>query len=538
MHKIIPFNQAQDRGDFGADHPWLVVGKGPSFALYQSELASSHRVMALNHAMRGIKAHVGHAIDIEVIEHVTLAELAGVEFLCLPWIPHVRRSRLFGGGKVVFEPGSLDLLQHAEQNPVLRHFLEKGRLVSYNFCSADATRRAGGFPLVHGHSFSAAVAVRLLAQTGNKTIRTLGVDGGSDYATSFADIEEKVKLQTTAQTSFDSQFLEIAQTINKFAITCGPLNMYLPAPVYVGCEPAQDLAFRVLAFSIHRHSSLTVRVERLDLAIRDGGISVPEPRDPANRGRTPFSFQRFAIPALCGYTGKAVYMDSDMLVVDDTRPLWTHEMKANQMVSVRARPGDSRPPQFSVMVIDAENLRWDVRDIVTKLDQGQLTYQQVMFDMATVRQWGATLPYVWNSLEVYEPGKTRLVHFTDMDGQPWLNPLHPEARLWCGYLLDAIREGAISHEQVEHEVRCGHVRPSLLVQIRTSQADPLTLPYSVLMRDFTAFLPPHRFSAASVQRWRYELGRALLFVKYSIARLDPPIRRCKDAIRTALSWPW
>lgn len=41
-----------------------------------------------------------------------------------------------------------------------------------------------------------------------------------------------------------------------------------------------------------------------------------------SRWATPFSGFRWAIPAVCGYRGKAVYTDSDMIILKDLRDLW------------------------------------------------------------------------------------------------------------------------------------------------------------------------------------------------------------------------
>jgi len=37
---------------------------------------------------------------------------------------------------------------------------------------------------------------------------------------------------------------------------------------------------------------------------------------------TEFSFSRFLVPYLCGYEGKAIFMDGDMLCRSDIAELW------------------------------------------------------------------------------------------------------------------------------------------------------------------------------------------------------------------------
>lgn len=516
---------------------WLVLGKGPTASRYDASLADSYQILALNHAMRGCRAKVGHAVDIEVFDDLTEDDLAGVEYLCLPWVPHARLFRLMYPGKVFFGPGALSLPEHCAQRPLLARYQAAGRLLSYNLCSAPATRRNPTLLTIEGRTFSAAIAVRLLAEAGARTIRTLGVDGGSDYAAPFADIAAQRRLQT-AQTSFDSQFQEIADSIRCFGLHYGPLDQQIPAQVFVGCMPEQDLAYRVLEYSIRRHASVSVQVQRLHEAIAAQGMALPQPRDPANQGRTPFSFQRFAIPALCAHQGRAIYLDSDMLVLRDLRPVWGFPLGTRQLASVASPPGSSRPPQFSVMLLDCAHLPWRIETLVAQLDAGTLSYQALMHEMATVPHWEAALPPHWNSLEEYDPAETSLVHFTDMSGQPWLNPLHPHAALWCRYLLDAVADGAISAALITEEVQHGHIRPSLLVQLEQGEPDPLRLPYRVLRRDHEQFMPVHLQQAAALTRWRFEWqrSRALLRHGFDTKLRRPLVNTCTKIAALGRKW--
>src|SRR5687768_7259766 len=112
----------------------------------------------------------------------------------------------------------------------------------------------------------------------------------------------------------------------------------------VGCLEAQWLPFAVLRHSILRHASRPVRVEPLFRC----GIEIPVPRDERNRPKTPFSFQRFVIPEVCKYRGRAMYLDSDMLVFGDIVPLLEMAFGDANVLAV--------PRETSVMVLDCKNL--------------------------------------------------------------------------------------------------------------------------------------------------------------------------------------
>jgi lipopolysaccharide biosynthesis glycosyltransferase len=91
-----------------------------------------------------------------------------------------------------------------------------------------------------------------------------------------------------------------------------------PIRVFIGFDPREDVAFSVLAHSIHRHASQPVCVTPVMLS--QLGAVYRRARNPLQS--TEFSFSRFLTPWLCGYEGWAVFMDCDMLMLDDIARLW------------------------------------------------------------------------------------------------------------------------------------------------------------------------------------------------------------------------
>src|SRR3954451_5303347 len=81
--------------------------------------------------------------------------------------------------------------------------------------------------------------------------------------------------------------------------------------IFVGTDDSQIVAHEVLEYSIRKHTSRPVEFVPMH------NIDLPLPRDPAQRPRTGFSFYRFLIPSLCGFKGRAIYLDADMLVLSD-----------------------------------------------------------------------------------------------------------------------------------------------------------------------------------------------------------------------------
>lgn len=269
--------------------------------------------------------------------------------------------------------------------------------------------------------------------------------------------------------------------------------------VFVGATAEQSLAVRVLDFSIRRRASMPVRLVALDQAMAAAGLAVPAPSDPTLRARTPFSFQRFAIPELAGFSGRALYLDSDMLVCADIASLWRVAMPAPVLVA-QSRPWRLRQPQLSVMLLDCARLTWRVADLIHRLDAGQLDYRAIMSGAFLGADLHRSLPPAWNDLEHFRAGDTALLHYTDMSRQPWLDGSNPLAPLWCQSLIDAIDAGLIRIDEVADEVQRGRVRPSLLHQVEARVADPRALPQRLRRRDLEVFVPPHRRAGAGSAR--------------------------------------
>ena len=90
-------------------------------------------------------------------------------------------------------------------------------------------------------------------------MRSLGVDGGTSYSAAFSDLSETTRLANRHAT-FDLQFRGLARTIMTTGVDYAPLTVPSPVRVFVGSEPAQSLAVKVLEFSIKKHASLTTEV--------------------------------------------------------------------------------------------------------------------------------------------------------------------------------------------------------------------------------------------------------------------------------------
>ncbi len=348
------------------------------------------------------------------------------------------------------------------RTPALKELEAEGRLVGYDSLPPGVT--------------GAAALVHLLGSLGAKTVRTLGVDFG------FVPTPENVAAGD-----------QVAAAIQKYQLTCGPLTAEVPARIYIGTDPSQMLGAKVLEYSIRKHTTLSTEFDTMQ------HVAVPQPKDAKNQARTQFSFSRFAIPALAGYHGRALYLDADMQVFGDLRELW--ELPFGDSTAMYAPPSSpKRSKQTSVLLMDCDKIRWEIDSIVRDLDEGRYDYEGLMADIKVEPEGAvqARVPTDWNSLEEYKPSETRLIHYTDMNYQPWVSRRNENGDLWTSQLCEAIADGAVTLPEVQQAITDGYVRPSLLWQIRLA---PAQWP---LFRKLVAPLLDSRYKPHRVLRKRKE----------------------------------
>lgn len=461
--------------------PWLIVGKGPSFADFGVIAPDSYSTFGLNHVVQKVKVTVAHAIDIDVITACQDVLEDNAEYLVMPWHPHVE-----------YRAGRKTLQDWAQEIPVLQRMADSGRLLWYN--ASTAHKSHGDSPTVHVAFFSAEAALNLLAMAGVKKIRSIGIDGGASYSQAFSATGT---LLANGRKSFNKQFGQMAKTIFKYQLDFCPMNGQWPIKVFVATTEAQMLATKVLEYSIKKHASGNVEVVPMHLC----SVEIPKPKHEKNWPRTPFSFQRFIIPEVCQYKGRAIYLDSDMQVFTDIRALWEMDFQENALLSAADAKEGGRKPQYSVMLLDCEELTWNIKEIVQRLDDGSLTYESLMHKMSVAPTQSAAIPAFWNSLEAYKEDETALLHYTEMTTQPWIYASHPLGYLWCRDFIEAIRSGFIEESMLDEHIEKGWVRPSLRYQLEHNLEDPLLLPRNILQEDKRFLAPFHALHNHGSKPW-------------------------------------
>jgi hypothetical protein len=71
------------------------------------------------------------------------------------------------------------------------------------------------------------------------------------------------------------------------------------------------------------------------------------------------------------------------------------------------------------------------------------------------------LPAEWNSLERYDPGTTKLLHYTVVPTQPWKSDGNPLERLWVAQYAEAVAANAVPPDEVQEGIARGFLKPAL-----------------------------------------------------------------------------
>ena len=245
--------------------------------------------------------------------------------------------------------------------------------------------------------------------------------------------------------------------------------------IFVGMDRSQLFAFQVLEHSIRRYSSVQLNIHPLD----NQRAGIPAPENLNHGARTGFSFVRFAIPSLMGYQGRALYLDADMLVFRDIQELFHWDMD-NHHILIVGDTGNTRFKNFwarkrqrqcSVMLLDCEKCQWDADKIVNGLGK-DYSYEELMYEFCILSdlEIATTLPFRWNSLEHLD-ANTGLIHYTDMQMQPWVDPINPLGYIWVNEVRSMIAQDSRVLLTLNEEIDAGYLRPSLYEEVQLSQQD-------------------------------------------------------------------
>jgi hypothetical protein len=485
--------------------PWLIVGHGPTLASRGDFNLSAYSVWGLDHVARELRVDVAHVLEVETVASAGDRLEKNCRWLVMP-----RRPETNG------KPGP-PLESCFDRAPVLRRLAAQRRLVVYNAVPASAAPANVGHTDV-GHVSKRApteastassvsptiqAAAGIIAEMGARRVRSLGLDGGHASSPEFHDVEARALAGIDPlQPPPDVPVRDIEALFHRRGIDYAPLAE--PMRVFVAADERLRVPARVLEFSIRRHASGPVVVDFLR------HVQPPRPKQLRHLLRSRASLRRFAIPELCGYRGRALYLDAAAVAFADMAELWEVPFGPQKVLCAyqAARPEVGKGPkrlhlgrQLGMMLIDCARLHWDLAQIVAGLDEGRYTHAQLTRALCIVQpdEIADTLPGHWSCLESYDAAHSKLVRYAVPPLYPWKSDDNPLASLWMDTYRDAVAAGAVPVREVTLGVAAGHLKPDLLSAFEGDEGKDLA----------TLRLPlPQRLKLVAAQRAKQVIGHA------------------------------
>lgn len=225
--------------------------------------------------------------------------------------------------------------------------------------------------------------------------------------------------------------------------------------VFVGIAPEQWLASEVLRYSITRRTKAPLEYKEL--------THLPKDLDEVVGGNYPLF--RFAIPELCNYKGRAIFLQSEAVVLSDIQELFTIDMKGHGALAPRMHPEDKVGGRYTnVMILDCEKLKhWKLREWFPQLNSDPEVYRDTVWcgpkGLAT-KDFG-DLPEEYYHFEKTTPS-TKIFHYPFIPLHPWKTPGNPHAHIFHAELKSAVEEEEIPFTALLREVQHGHIYPQLI----------------------------------------------------------------------------
>ena len=195
--------------------------------------------------------------------------------------------------------------------------------------------------------------------------------------------------------------------------------------VFIGYDSRETVAWSVLAHSINARAGEPVAIAPVML----GQLEDVFRRERNPLQSTEFSFSRFLVPYLCAYEGWAIFMDCDMLMMDDVAKLWKlrDERYAVQVVKHEHVPKEEvkflgavqtkyqKKNWSSVMLMNCARCAALTPEYVNRASGLELHQFKWLGDDALI----GALPAAWNHLVGYDAPRAgvSLAHYTI--GGPW-----------------------------------------------------------------------------------------------------------------------
>ena len=195
--------------------------------------------------------------------------------------------------------------------------------------------------------------------------------------------------------------------------------------VFVGCaanhEDAESQA--VLEYTLRLHASEPVDITWMKLSKDPESPFYSDAGDGWNTTKwaTPFSGFRWAVPWLCKFKGRAIYMDSDFIVMADIAELWHQKFRPGKAVLAKGSLASWRMCLSMWDCAEARHCMLPMSKLIVDAGAHKAMTQRFLDNSQVVQDFAGQ----WNCLDgegyasINDP-EIKAIHYTSMRHQPHL----------------------------------------------------------------------------------------------------------------------
>lgn len=179
---------------------------------------------------------------------------------------------------------------------------------------------------------------------------------------------------------------------------------------------------------------------------------------------TEFTFYKYLVPELCGYNGKALFLDSDIICLGDLNDLANTNMDNYDLLA----KGDAYKTEqwgSSVLLFNCYKYKINLTDCFKNIDIKKYNeHDLLMFTDKFLDNHDLKIKSyenIWNSFDFYNEN-TRLLHYTNLHSQPWKFHNHQYGKIWFKYFLECVRQNIITKEDIQKSIDRSYVRSDIM----------------------------------------------------------------------------
>lgn len=185
------------------DRTILIVGKGPSLMFADEAKGLSRFSITINHSCEVFRGEIAYFTDLQALLDCESTLMSSDQYVVTPLFPHIHGT-----------PTNWTIFDLANHFQLVEKLLVENRI--YVFAGSNSANQ-WRLPEIELRYFSAEPAYQLAVLLGAQEVLTLGIDGGSQYASCISDVGRS-RLLDNGRATYDKQFTQLVKLQSRFGI--------------------------------------------------------------------------------------------------------------------------------------------------------------------------------------------------------------------------------------------------------------------------------------------------------------------------------